>query len=63
MIFFNLEIITSCHYNQHIMLHKYLAFLAVTNLKHKNYPSFYKFLLLLSGDYNTGIFFNYMKLY
>ena len=27
-----------------------ICFLAVTNLKCKNYPNFYKFILLLLGD-------------
>ena len=48
--FFNLETITSCHYNQHIILHRNLICLAITNLKYRNYNSFYQFLLLLSGD-------------
>ena len=48
--FFNLETLTSCRHIQHITLHKNFVFLAVTNLKYKNYTSFYKFLLLLSGD-------------
>ena len=48
--FFNLETLTSCRHIQHITLHKNFVFLAVTNLKHKNYTNFYKFLLLLSGD-------------
>ena len=48
--FFNLETITSCHYIQHIILHRNLVCLAISNLKHRNYNSFYQFLLLLSGD-------------
>ena len=48
--FFNLEAITSCHYIQHIILHRYLVCLAISNLKYRNYNSFYQFLLLLSGD-------------
>ena len=47
---FNLETLTSCRDIQHITLHKNFVFLAVTNLKYKNYTNFYKFLLLLSGD-------------
>ena len=31
-------------------LHKNLVCLAITNLKYKNYKTFYQFLLLLSGD-------------
>ena len=41
----------------HIKLQKNLVFLAVTNLKCKNFPNFYKFFLLLSGDVNP-FFFN-----
>ena len=48
--FFNLETTTSCHYIQHITLHKNLVCLAITNLKYKDYNNFYQFLLLLSGD-------------
>ena len=48
--FFNLEIITSCHYIQHIILHRNLVCLAITNLTYRNYNRFYQFLLLLSGD-------------
>ena len=48
--FFNLETITSCHYIQHIILHRNLVCLAINNLKYRNYNSFYQFLLLLSGD-------------
>ena len=48
--FFNLETITSCHYIQHIILRRNLVCLAMTNLKYRNYNSFYQFLLLLSGD-------------
>ena len=48
--FFNLETLPPCHHIQHITLHKNFVFSAVTNLKHKNCPNFYKFLLLLSGD-------------
>ena len=56
MIFFNLETLTSCRQIKHITLHKKFVFLTVTNLKYKNYTTFYKFLLLLSGDVslNTG---------
>ena len=43
--FFNLETITSCHYIQHITLHKNLVCLAITNLKCRNYISFYQSLL------------------
>ena len=39
--FFNLKIITSCHYIQHITLHKNLVCLAITNLKYKDYKNFY----------------------
>ena len=48
--FFNLETLTSCRRIHHITLHKNFVFLAVANLKCKKYTSFYKFLLLLSGD-------------
>ena len=48
--FFNLETMTSCHYIQHMTLHKNLVCLAITNLKYKDYSNFYQFLLLLSGD-------------
>ena len=48
--FFNLGTISSCHYSQHTILHRNLVCLAITNLKCRNYNSFYKFLLLLSGD-------------
>ena len=49
--FFNLETLTFCRHIQHITLHKiFFFFLAVTNIKYKNYTNFYKFLLLLSGD-------------
>ena len=48
--FFNLENLISCRHIQHITLHKNFVFLAVTNLKYKNYTNFYKFLLLLSGE-------------
>ena len=48
--FFSLETITLCHYIGHIILHKNLVCLVVTNLKYRNYNSFYQFLLLLSGD-------------
>ena len=48
--FFNLENITSCHYIQHTTSHKHLVYLAITNLKHKDYNNFYQLLLLLSGD-------------
>ena len=41
---------TSCHYIQHMTLHKNLVCLAITNLKYKGYNNFYHFLLLLSGD-------------
>ena len=47
--FFNLETITSCHYIQHMALHKSLVCLAITNLKYKDYNNFYQFLWLLSG--------------
>ena len=47
--FFNLETMT-CHYIQHMTLHKNLVCLAITNLKYKDYNNFYQFLLLLSGD-------------
>ena len=42
-------------YSTHNITHK-ICFLAVTNLKYKNYTNIYKFLLLLSGDVslNTG---------
>ena len=36
-------------YSTHNITQKF-CFLAVTNLRHKNYTNFYKFLLLLSGD-------------
>ena len=49
-IFLNLKNITFCHHIQHVTLHKNLVFLAVTSLKCKNYPNFYKLVLLLSGD-------------
>ena len=48
--FFNLETITLCYYIQHITLHQNLVCLAITNLKYKDYDSFYQFFLLLSGD-------------
>ena len=48
--FFNLETITLCRYIQHIILHRNLVCLATTNLKYRNYNSFYPFLSLLSGD-------------
>ena len=48
--FFNLETITSCHYIQHIILHRNLVCLAISNLNYRNYNSFYQFLLLPSGD-------------
>ena len=48
--FFKLETITSCHYIQHITLHKDVVCLAITNLKYKDYNNFYQFLLLLLGD-------------
>ena len=48
--FFNLEIITSCHYIQHITLHRNLVCLAISNVKYRNYNSFDQFFLLLSGD-------------
>ena len=47
--FFNLETTTSCHYIQHMTLHKNLVCLAITKLKYKDYNNFYQFLLLLSG--------------
>ena len=55
--FFNLETLTSCRHIQQIRLHKNVVILAVTNLKYKNYTSFYKLLLLLSGDVslNSGL--------
>ena len=31
-------------------MHKALVFLAITNLKYKDYNNFHQFLLLLSGD-------------
>ena len=40
----------TCHYIEHITLHKNLACLAITNLKYKDYNNFYQFLLLLLGD-------------
>ena len=52
--FFDLETIISCHYIQHITLHRNLVCLAITNLKYRNYNSFYQFLLLLSGDVSLG---------
>ena len=36
-------------YSTHNIIQKF-CFLAVANLKYKNYTNFYKFLLLLSGD-------------
>ena len=48
--FFNLETTTSCHYIQDIILHGNLVYLTISNLKYRNYNSFYQFLLLLSGD-------------
>ena len=48
--FFNVETITSHHYVQHITLHQNLVYLAITNLKYKDYNNFYQFVLLLSGD-------------
>ena len=42
--FFNLETTTSCHYIQHITLHKNLVCLAITNLKYKDYNNLYQFL-------------------
>ena len=48
--FFNLETITSCHYIQHMALHKSLVCLAITNLKYKDYNNFYQFLWVLLGD-------------
>ena len=47
--FIDLETLTFCRHIQHITSHKNFVFLAVTNLKCKNYTNF-KFLLLLSGD-------------
>ena len=41
---------SSCHYIQHITLHKNLVCLAITNLKYKDQTNFCQFLLLLSGD-------------
>ena len=52
--FFNLETITSCHYIQHIILHRNLVCLAITNVKYRNHNRFYQFLLLLSGDVNLN---------
>ena len=46
----DLETLTSCHHIQHITLHKTFLFLAVTNLKYKNYTNFYNLFLLLSKD-------------
>ena len=46
--FFNLE--TICHCIQHITLHKNFVCLSITNLKYRNYNSFYQFFLLLSRD-------------
>ena len=48
--FFNVGTITSHHYVQHITLHQNLVYLAITNLKYKDYNNFYQFVLLLSGD-------------
>ena len=48
--FFNLETTTSCHYIQHMTLHKNLVCLAITNLKYKDYNNFDQSLVLLSGD-------------
>ena len=42
--FFNIKPLTSSCHIQHITLHKNFVFLAVTNLKFKNYTNFYKFL-------------------
>ena len=52
--FFNLEITTSCHYIQHIILHRNLVCLAITNLKYRDYNSFYQFLLLLSRNVSVN---------
>ena len=41
--FFNLEITTSCHYIQHIILHRNLICLAISNVKYRNYNSFDQF--------------------
>ena len=48
--FFNLKTLASCHHIQHTTLHKNFVFLAVTNVKCKNYINFYNFVLLLLGD-------------
>ena len=48
--FFNLETMTSCHYIQHMTLHKNLVCLAIANLKYKDHNNFCQFLLLLSRD-------------
>ena len=53
--FLNLEIITSCHYIQHITLHQSLVHLAITSLKYKDYKNFYQLLWLLSGDVNPNL--------
>ena len=53
--FFNLETITSCHYIQHITLHRNLVCLTITDLKYRNYNSFCQFLLLLSGDVSLNL--------
>ena len=40
----------TCHYIQHMTLHKNFVWLAITNLKYKDYNNFYQFLLLVLGD-------------
>ena len=45
-----MKTLTSCRHIQHITLHKKFVFLAVANLKYKNYINFFKFLLLLSEN-------------
>ena len=52
--FFNLKSIASCHYIQHIILHRNLVCLVITNLKYEDYNNFYQFLLLLSGDVSVN---------
>ena len=51
---FNLETLTSCHHIQHITLHTKNCFLAVTNLKCKNYTKFYNLLLSRDASLNPG---------
>ena len=58
MIFFNLEIITSCHYIQYITLHKCLVYLTTTNLKYKDHNNFCQFNLgpvQISPAVNTNV--------